>query len=265
MTPASDRRHARAMDVRPFGSPRLLGTGLVLLLGLTIVSCGSTPPTRSGADEDERTLLAGTYFEPGYPSGDTLARMVETLDEQGSVTLRVEDAMLADTNRDPGSSVLGLVRAGELDLGVVPTRVFDLVGVTSFQGLQAPMRFVSVEQTDALLNDPISERMMAPLDSIGLVPLALTWDALRNVKGYAGALTRPEQFAGRQIAARPSDATRMALTTLGAQMYPEVSRPFAEAVAAGEVAGLEDSINQSNLKRPTGRRWRTSSCRSRPT
>ncbi len=236
------------MDVRPSSSLRLLGTGLVLLLGLTLASCSTTPPTRSGADEDERTLIAATYFATGYPSGDTLARMVETLDAQGSVTLRVEDDMLANTNRDPGSAVLALVRAGDLDLGVVPTRVFDLVGVTSFQGLQAPMRFVSVEQTDALLTDPIAERMMGPLESLGLVPLALTWDALRNVKGYAGGLTRPEDFAGQQIAARPSDATRMALTTLGAQMYPEVGRPFEEAVAAGEVAGLEDSINQSNLE-----------------
>ena len=123
------------MDVRPSSSLRLLGTGLVLLLGLTLASCSTTPPTRSGADEDERTLIAATYFATGYPSGDTLARMVETLDAQGSVTLRVEDDMLANTNRDPGSAVLALVRAGDLDLGVVPTRVFDLVGVTSFQGL----------------------------------------------------------------------------------------------------------------------------------
>ncbi len=227
---------------------RLLAAGIAVTVPMVLTSCDSSP-TRSGAAEEERTLVAATYFAVGYPSGDTLDHLVTTLDDSGSVHLRVEtESLLSTTNQDPGSDLLALVRAGDLDVAVVPTRVFDLVGVTGFQGLQAPLHFVSVEQADAVLTDPIAERMMEPVESLGLVPLALTFDAMRDMKGYAGALTAPDDFAGRQVAARPSDATRLAIEALGATVYPEVGRPFEEAVSAGEVAALEDSLNQSNLE-----------------
>lgn len=213
-----------------------------------LAACGGEPPTRSGGTGQDRVLVAMTYFPTGYPSGDTLDHIVTDLAGSGTLTVRVEDVVARTDNEDPGSAALALVRAGDVDLAIVPTRIFDLVGSTSFQALQAPLRFESVEQADAVLTDPIAERMMEPLSDLGLVPLALTFDALRNVKGYASELTRPSAFAGRAVAARPSEATRMTLTALGATMYPQVGRTFEKDVASGIVAGLEDSINQSNLE-----------------
>ena len=227
--------------------PRLTWLAAPVALSIALTSCSADPPTRSGAEERSRTLTAATYFPPGYPSGDQLAHLAATLEAGGPLRITTQ-SVTQTADEDPGSTVLAMVRAGDLDIAIVPTRVFDLVGVTSFQGLQAPLHFISVEQADAVVTDPVADTMMQPATSLGLTPLALTFDALRNVKGYRGALTKPEDFAGHAIAARPSAATDRTLTALGATTYRAVGAAFEKDVQDGKVVGLEDSINQSNLQ-----------------
>lgn len=237
-----------ARDARDARARLPLVRGLALCAAAVLLAaCGATPAGRAGGAEEARTLTSATYFGQGYPSGDTLAYLSERVTEltDGALTLS-QPPPPPYRSTDSGSEILRLVRDGDIDVAVVPTRVFDLVGVTSLQGLQAPFVFTSVEQADALLADPIAETMLPPLRALGVEGLALTYDALRNVVGYDGALTSPEDFAGQDIAFRPSAITRDVIAALGATEDPTVGGEFEERIAAGLVAGLEDSINQPN-------------------
>ena len=133
-------------------------------------------------------------------------------------------------------------------LGYALTRVVDLAGVLSLQALQAPLHVTSVEQADAVLADPIADRMMAPVASLGVTPLALTFDALRAVKGYQKPLLTPADYLGTSIAFRPSAITREVILALGATEDPTVGAEFLDRVQAGLANGLEDSINQPNAQ-----------------
>ena len=149
-----------------------------------------------------------------------------------------------------GWLTLEAVRAGRVDVAIVPARVFDLAGVESLQALQAPFRFTSTEQADALLDDPVAAQMLEPLRSLGVTGLTLTFDALRTVIGYQAPLTGAEDFSGKVVAARPSRATDDALAALGAHVSRAVGGDFLDAVHRSSLVGLEDSINQPNGEIP---------------
>lgn len=224
-------------------------TGLILV-GVLLVACAlQSPATRGGAADQARQLTAGAYFAEGFPSGDSLAHMAQSLSStNGNLTLHVVTPPYSSLDKDPSSAVLARVQSGQLEVGLIATRVVDLAGVTSFQALQAPLHFTSVEQADAVLADPIADRMMAPMTSLGVTPLALTFDALRTVKGYQHPLIAPADYVGKSVAFRPSAITREVISALGATEDPTVGPEFEDRVKAGWANGLEDSINQPNVQ-----------------
>jgi TRAP-type C4-dicarboxylate transport system substrate-binding protein len=223
----------------------------LILVGVLLVACASqSPATRGGAADQARQLTAGAYFAEGFPSGDSLAHLARALSSStsGNLTLHVVTPPDSSLAKDASSAVLARVQSGQLDVGLIATRSVDLAGVTSFQALQAPLHFTSLEQADAVLADPIADRMMAPMTSLGVTPLALTFDALRMVKGYQQPLIAPANYVGKSVAFRPSAITREVISALGATEDPTVGPEFEERVKAGLANGLEDSINQPNAQ-----------------
>lgn len=221
--------------------------GIASLL-LALPGCAAAP-TRVGGAPPPRTLSAATYFNPGYPAGDQLQHLIQAVGvgAPGELGLEGRPTMEDPSGAgNPGLVALDAVRRGDVDVAIVPARVFDLVGVTSLQALQAPFHFTSTEQADAFLDDPVAAEMLEPLSVIGVTGLALTFDGLRNVIGYQHPMTAPNDFAGATIAALPSRATDSVLTALGASVSRENGQAFARSVEAGRMTGLEDSINQPN-------------------
>ena len=70
----------------------------------------------------------------------------------------------ATSSRTPSSRSCDGVADGRYDLGVVGTQVFDTLGVSSFQALNAPMLVDSYALQAAVLESGLTDTMMQPLE-----------------------------------------------------------------------------------------------------
>ncbi len=139
--------------------------------------------------------------------------------------------------------VVGLVQDGELDLGWVGARVWDTMGVTSFQALQAPFLITDQELLTEVLASPMAGEMIAGLDDAGVVGLGLFPDGLRYPLGYAAPMVSLEDFDGASIRLVPSEATESLIRALGGRpVYGLNGDELDAAIAAGDVEGTEVSL-----------------------
>ena len=115
---------------------------------------------------------------------------------------------------EPG--VLRDVRDGKADLAWLGTRVFDTVGVHSFQALSAPLLVDSYALEKAVLQGPLPARMLAGLQPIGLVGLTVLGDKLRKPFGTKHYLLEPADYAGLAFRTYDSDVQEQAVRALGA-------------------------------------------------
>jgi len=110
-----------------------VGLGMVGLI-LAAASCGTAEaPTKAGGANPPVTLTAISPTGPGYPGGDQpaeCARQVSQL-SNGALTIEIAPSMkLSGANNE--ISTVKMVQSGEVDLGLVPTRIWDVVGVDTF-------------------------------------------------------------------------------------------------------------------------------------
>ena len=90
---------------------------------------------------------------------------------------------------------------GEVDLGWVGTRVFDRLGVKSFQALTAPMLIDSYALQNAVIEGGITEEMMQGLDDLGVAGLGVLPDGLRKPIGVDGPILGPADWQGQSPSA----------------------------------------------------------------
>ena len=71
------------------------------------------------------------------------------------------------------------VAAGTVDLGWAGSRVFDTVGMRSWQALSAPLLIDSYPLENAVLRSGMPGRMLAGLPKIGVAGLGVLGESLR--------------------------------------------------------------------------------------
>src|SRR5207244_12594579 len=101
---------------------------------------------------------------------------VKRVGELSGGALRIEDVAQAG-NGEPQAEqeIVRDVAAGKADLGPVGTRVFDTLGVTSFQALTAPMLIENYPLEKAVIASEIPAAMLKGLDAstLGVTGLAV--------------------------------------------------------------------------------------------
>ena len=101
----------------------------------------------------------------------TFAREVEALSDR---KLRIKLVWkAAGMARAWDQRVARKVIAGDLDMGMIPARAWDTEGVTSMRALHAPFLVTSDELAREVVTDDLADEMLAGLDELGLVGLAL--------------------------------------------------------------------------------------------
>jgi TRAP-type C4-dicarboxylate transport system substrate-binding protein len=143
------------------------------------------------------------------------------------------------------------VMDGRYALAVVPARAWDVLGVTSLQAIQAPFLVNSDALVDKVASDPVAERMLAGLDDVGIVGLALWPEALRHPVGFHHPLRSLSDFAGKGIRAPRSELTWAILRALGAQPVDRVGDEMGPEIDSGKLSGAEAEIGLvRDLPRP---------------
>jgi TRAP-type C4-dicarboxylate transport system substrate-binding protein len=130
--------------------------------------------------------------------------------------LRIDVKVGGAWNLDYERVLVDKVRAGDADLVGVGARVWDRLGVTRFQPLVAPFLVQSLEQQRRVLAGSSASRMLAGLEPIGLVGLALLPGPLRRPFGLTRSLIGPPDYAGATIGLRYGRLAQDTLRALGA-------------------------------------------------
>jgi TRAP-type C4-dicarboxylate transport system substrate-binding protein len=112
------------------------------------------------------------------------------------------------------------VRHGTVDLAWVGARVFDRVGVRSFQPLLAPFLVDSYPLERRVFEDPLIGRMVSQVSRAGVAGLAMLPGPMRHILGVTHPFRRPSDFAGSVIGMQDSQESADTLRLLGATPRP---------------------------------------------
>jgi TRAP-type C4-dicarboxylate transport system substrate-binding protein len=108
------------------------------------------------------------------------------------------------------------VAAGKADLGWVGTRIFDTMGVNSFQALTAPMLIDSYPLEQAVVTSSIPSEMLQGLDPLHVTGLAVLPDGLRKPMAQDHPLLAPSDWKGLTFNVFRSDGEKAAVEATGA-------------------------------------------------
>ncbi|HEU0336794.1 MAG TPA: hypothetical protein VFR43_09585 [Gaiellaceae bacterium] len=159
-----------------------------------------------------------TLASHDYLQGGELAEVAPTIERLSGGSLRVE---LEEGYRfyepDYERGMIADVRSGAVDAALIGARAWDRVGVTSFRALVAPFLVDGFELEQRVLESTLAERMLAGVEPLGLVGVALLPGELRRPLGLTRALVGPADYAGAAIGIRPAGVARATFAALGAQ------------------------------------------------
>ena len=175
--------------------------------------------------------------QPDEPALRYFAGRVAVLSDGG---MRVRISFNAAGEDDPGAEarVARMARRGQFDLGWVATRVWDQLGVKSFQALQAPFLITDYALLGRVAQSPLAEEMLAGLSRIDLSGLAVVPEQLRHPAGRT-AFVSTAAFDGARIRAIPSAATDALLSALGATPVHVSNASFGHEIDRGHLDGAE--------------------------
>jgi TRAP-type C4-dicarboxylate transport system substrate-binding protein len=186
--------------------------------------------------------MATVYGDPGFmPQVDPyLVSRVATL-SAGNVQI---DMTYHVGENVPGGEqqVVRDVAAGRYDLGVVGTRVFDTLGVNSFQALTAPMLIDSYPLERAVIGSGIPAQMMRSLDTLHVTGLGVLADGLRKPIAVRRPLLGPADWRGVTFAAFRSGEAAEAIRALGAAPSEVWGPPLDQGLDRGTVRGFEKNL-----------------------
>jgi TRAP-type C4-dicarboxylate transport system substrate-binding protein len=206
----------------------------------------STAPTRTTEVDEVTVLRIGTDDEPGRPAADQIEYFVAEVEERSAGSLQVEPEWSAagDQTPDWDQAVAELVMSGELEMGLIPARSWDVLGVESLRSLHAPFLVTSQDLLDKVVADPLADEMLAGLEEVGITGLSIVPEGLRRVFSFGDPLLSAAQFEGITVRAPTSLTTNAAMQALGAEVDDFATPPeaFYDGVTDGTIAAAESSF-----------------------
>ena len=139
------------------------------------------------------------------------------------------------------------------------TRVWDRLGVTSLQALQAPYLIDSDALARAVAVSDIARRAMDGMSTAGLEGLALWPEELRHLFAIPGCgrdLRSPDGLTGATVAVSPSELTNSLIRLMNGSAWNGQDRQFAadscalqaaEAGMTGNSVPRDDAVGVVNL------------------
>ncbi len=213
-----------------------------VLVALALAGCGAQGGDKAGGPGNPAVLrMATVNGEPGYlPQIDYLLDRVEEL-SGGNVRIDMV-YRVGDFDPDAEQQIVRGVAEGTHDLGVVGTRVFDTVGVKSFQALGTPMLIDSYELQRAVIESDIPAQMLLSLDELHVTGLGVLADGLRKPVAAEEPLLGLNDWRGITFAASRSDLASQAITALGARPSEVFGPSLDDGLDSGNVQGFEKNL-----------------------
>jgi TRAP-type C4-dicarboxylate transport system substrate-binding protein len=165
------------------GRIRLATVALTALVAVVAGGCsgdGAGSDKAGGAGEPVVLRMASTASNLEY--FPAITDFVSGVEKRSGGNVRIEVVkQWGGFAADAEQQVVRAVATGQVDLGHAGTRVFDTMGVTSFQALQAPMLIDSYALERAVIEGGIPQEMLQGLDRVGVAGLGV----------FGGGLSKP--------------------------------------------------------------------------
>lgn len=158
------------------------------------------------------TFAQGTDSPP-----DQLVRFADQVKLASGGALKIE--FRNGWRRGEPDSEVGIiddVRSGKADLGWVGARVFDEVGVMSFQALLAPLLVDSQDLQQQVFAAGIPEEMLSGIDRLGLGGIGVLPGPMRKLMSKGAPFSTPAAIAGRRVGIQASKVAEKTFAALGA-------------------------------------------------
>jgi TRAP-type transport system periplasmic protein len=196
---------------------RAVAAGLAAL-ATTVAACSGSSGDKAGGVEaaDPRVLRLANPNDGSPPAQiESWADQVNRL-SGGTLAIEFENGWrLGESLYEAGT--LEDVKAGKVEMAWVGSRVFDTVGVTSFQALGAPLLVDSYDLESAVFEAGIPEQMLEGVSELDLVGVGVLPGPMRKVLGVSKPFVRPADFEGQVVGLQDSAVADASLSALGAK------------------------------------------------
>ena len=182
--------------------------------------------------------LADTPYDVSdSPAVKYFVRRVEQL-SRGTIRIAVTNQW-GSYAPDSEVQVIHAVASGRFDLGWVGSRVFDTVGVTSFDALSAPMLIDNYQLEKAVVASSIPSQMLTGIRRVGLAGLGVFGAALRYPISVRRALLAPSDWQKIRFGTYRSGVQEDAIRALGAEPVEAFATDRTDDLASGKIQAFE--------------------------
>ena len=169
----------------------------VLLAVLVATGCSAGEVDKGGGAGGVLTLGLASPEVPGRPGSRDVEYFVEQVESAADGRLRVDvEWGVGGGDASWDQTTARQVIDGTSDLGFIPARAWDSLGVVTLQALQAPFLVTSDDALDAVVSDPVADEMLSGLEEHGADRAGLDPRGLRHPAGFGEPLLEAADFAG---------------------------------------------------------------------
>jgi TRAP-type C4-dicarboxylate transport system substrate-binding protein len=219
------------------------GRGWIVLaaaLAIGAAACGTANLDKAGGPVPKAVVLTLADGESDISNAQPFASAVRNL-SHGTLQIKIEGNWRPhDPNYEIG--LIKDVRAGKAQLGITASRAFDIVGIDSFQALQAPFLIDSYALERKVLDSGIPAEMLAGMSPYGLVGLGILPGPLRRPLGFGRPLLAASDYKGARIGTRPSQVSADIFRALGAIPVTQ-TRSYSGVSIIRRLTGFEGHVN----------------------
>jgi TRAP-type C4-dicarboxylate transport system substrate-binding protein len=223
------------------GRARLATVALAVIAVIVAGGCGGgggSGDKAGGSGEPVVLRMANAYGD--LQTAPVIEHFVSQVKARSGGNLRIQVASTwGDYADDAEQQVVRAVAAGKADLGWAGARVFDTMGVSSFQALQAPMLIDSYALEQAVAASDLPSQMLQGLDKVGVRGLGVLGDGLRKPIAVKQPLLGVGDWRGITFATLKSQGQAQAIRSLGATPMEVFRRARNQALKDGRLQGLE--------------------------
>jgi TRAP-type C4-dicarboxylate transport system substrate-binding protein len=223
------------------GRTRLATVALAVITALVAGGCSSewaAGDKAGGSGEPVVLRMANSYGD--LKSAPVIEYFVSQVQKHSGGNVRIESVNeWGGFAVDAEQQVVRAVAAGKVDLGWSGARVFDTMGATSFQALQAPMLIDSYALQHAVVASDIPGQMLQGLTKVGVRGLGVLADGLRKPIAVKQPLLGAGDWRGITVGTVKSQGQAQAIRSLGATPMEVFRRARNQALEAGQLQGFE--------------------------
>src|SRR5512132_4644781 len=223
------------------GRTRLATVAIAVVVAVVAGGCGgggAAGDKAGGAGEPAMLRMANAYGDLDVVPA--VQDFVSRVKERSGGNLRIQVASTwGDYADDAEQQVVRAVAAGKTDLGWAGARVFDTMGVTGFQALQAPMLIDTYALEQAVVASDLPGQMLQGLDKVGVRGLGVLPDGLRKPVAVKHPVLGLGDWRGITFGTLKSAGQAQAIRSLGATPMEVFRRSRNEALLDGRLQGLE--------------------------